>query len=137
MARLGFLLVQQRLQCLHNANRLQGGLWASGEKHVARLPLMTGCLLPAVFLHCVFHVRLYDPFIAQAFISLSHWGDGWQQEDLLLQHVAGLKPCQCAGTVLAGKSIPTGHTDNLLSPMSFCSRHTQHSYRNTFKEQET
>lgn len=33
------LLVQQRLQCLHNADCLLGGL-ASSEKHVARPPLM-------------------------------------------------------------------------------------------------
>lgn len=136
MARLGFLLVQQRLQCLHNANCLQGGLRASVEKHVARLPLMTGCLLPAVLQHCVLHVRLYDPFIARAFITLSHWGGGCREGICFGSMLAGLKPCQCAETVLAGKSIPTGRTDNLLSPLSFCALHTQHSHRNTFKEQE-
>lgn len=72
---------------MHNANRLQGGLQASSKKHVAWLLLMTGCLLPAVLMHCVFHVRLNDPFIAPAFITLSHWGGGWQAGDLLWQHV--------------------------------------------------
>lgn len=65
--------MQQRLQCLHNADCLLGGLAAS-EKHVARPPLMDDWLLPAVFPNCAFHVRLYDPFIAQPFITPSYWG---------------------------------------------------------------
>lgn len=106
----------------------------SGEKHVARLPLMTGCLLPAVLLHCAFHVRLYDPFMARAFITLSHWGG--RGGICFGSMFAGLMPCQRAGTVLAGKSIRAGRTDNLLSPTSLCALHT-HAHTNAHKEPET
>lgn len=43
--------------------------------------------------------------------------------------LAGFKPRQCAETVRVGKSILAGHTDNLLSPVSLCAMHTQHSRR--------
>lgn len=107
----------------------------SGEKNVARLPLMTGCLLPAVLLHCAFHVRLYDPFMARAFITLSHWvGRG----DLLRQHVRwfnALPACwNCPGWQIY--SIRAGRTDNLLSPTSLCALHT-HAHTNAHKEPET